>query len=211
MQTIPIATREQVDIPAGSYLAIHSENTNPKVPPHIADLFAHFITHPGQEHYPALLHTPDGQTIKNIDTGEAVGIIKPRKEKHGFYLLVFHTDTPKTETVLLTVLIFDVESKHDAQKLLEEHFSNLVAENRVKVWESYARTLVEKGVSTERVQQISDLIRKSIREGNTAEGLAAAETALQEAVIEASKVLQAQADAAMEAHRKIQEEENYGN
>lgn len=211
MQTIPIATREQVDIPAGSYLAIHSENTNPKVPPHIADLFAHFITHPGQEHYPALLHTPDGHTIKNIDTGEVVGVIKSRKEKNGNHHLVFHTEETETETTLLTVLIFDVENKYDAQRLLEEHFSNLVADARVKIWEGHARALMERGVSAERVQQISDLIRKSIQEGDTAKGLALAEAALQEAVVEASKVLQAQTNEALTIHKKIQEEENYGN
>ena len=70
---------------------------------------------------------------------------------------------------------------------------------------------MERGVSAERVQQISDLIRKSVQEGDTAKGLALAEAALQEAVIEASKVLQAQTNEALTIHKKIQEEGNYGN
>lgn len=211
MQTIPIATREETKIPAGSYIAFHAENIAHKMPENIQEMFAQHLTSSGKERYPTLLYTPDGTTVQTIDDGEVVGTLATKKERNGNYLLLFRTSHPESETTILTTYVFETETVEECIALLDKCISELIVQNRLATWRSRAVALQERGVTREETKNIESLIAEAVHTGNTTEGLIAAEKVLREAVVNASAVLKAQTEAARETWKKVKEETRNGN
>lgn len=139
--TIPIASREPISVPAGAYLAFHSENPDLKLLTSVSGKFMHGMRSLHREVPPALFYTSNGVDVEDVDSGEVYGRLVCSKEKNGNYHLHFVTDTPSTDTIIQRTFVFQ-GSRDEAEAAIRELFVSEVTDYLVSYWLSGASGLL---------------------------------------------------------------------
>lgn len=162
MQVIPIATRDNITIPANRYIALHAENVAWGTPKHIVEKFMALNFKNGDEYPGSVLYTPDGVNVEDPNTREPLGTLQVVKESNGNRLVHFHTLDGKHDTVLSRTVIFDSESHDDAVAQHRTLFLESVADKRLKLWEPAKRHLIKAGFPTEHIAPVEEALRNGI-------------------------------------------------
>lgn len=174
MQVIPIATRDNIAIPANRYIALHAENVAWGTPKHIVDKFMALNNKDGDEYPGTVLYTPDGVNVEDPDTREPLGTLQVVKESNGNRIVHFRTLDGKRDTVLSRTVIFDSESHDDAEAQHRTLFRESVADKRLKLWEPAKRHLIKAGFPAEHIAPVEEALRNGIINGTPLEAYAEA-------------------------------------
>lgn len=211
--TIPIASREPISVPAGAYLAFHSENPDLKLLTSVSGKFMHGMRSLHREVPPALFYTSNGVDVEDVDSGEVYGRLVCSKEKNGNYHLHFVTDTPSTDTIIQRTFVFQ-GSRDEAEAAIRELFVSEVTDYLVSYWLSGASGLLydfgaDRGFSA----VVAGCIRGAANASpeKAAELYDKARKAILDEVEHLTNVLNSEYVAAVEAIRAIEEKEpNHG-
>lgn len=174
MQVIPIATRDNITIPANRYIALHAENVAWGTPKHIVEKFMALNFKNGDEHPGSALYTPDGVNVEDSDTHEPLGTLQMVKETNGNHLVHFRTIDGKHDTVLSRTVIFDDGNLEDANAQHRTLFLESVADKRLKLWEPAKRHLIKAGIPAEHISPVEEALRNGIINGTPLEAYAEA-------------------------------------
>lgn len=174
MQVIPIATRDNITIPANRYIALHAENVAWGTPKHIVDKFMALNIKNGDEHPGSVLYTPDGVNVEDPDTREPLGTLQAVKEANGNRLVHFRTLDGKHDTVLSRTVIFDGGLLEDAEAQHRTLFLESVADKRLKLWVPTKRSLIKAGFPAEHIAPVEEALRNGIMNGAPLEAYAEA-------------------------------------
>lgn len=174
MQAIPIATRDNITIPANRYIALHAENVTWGTPKHVVDKFMALTAKDGDEYPGTVLYTPDGVNVEDPDTREPLGTLQAVKESNGNRLVHFRTNDGKHDTVLSRTVIFDDGNLEDANAQHRTLFLESVADKRLKLWESAKRNLIKAGFPAEHITPVEEALRNGIINGTPIEAYAEA-------------------------------------
>lgn len=174
MQVIPIATRDNITIPANRYIALHSENVAWGTPKHIVEKFMALNFKNGDEYPGSVLYTPDGVNVEDPDTHEPLGTLQVVKETNGNHLVYFRTIDGKHDTVLSRTVIFDDGNLEDANAQHRSLFLESVADKRLKLWEPAKRNLIKTGFPAEHIAPVEEALRNGIINGTPIEAYAEA-------------------------------------
>lgn len=174
MQVIPIATRDNITIPANRYIALHSENVAWGTPKHIVEKFMALNFKNGDEYPGSALYTPDGVNVEDPDTHEPLGTLQVVKETNGNHLVHFRTIDGKHDTVLSRTVIFNDGNLEDANAQHRSLFLESVADKRLKLWEPAKRNLIKTGFPAEHIAPVEEALRNGIINGTPIEAYAEA-------------------------------------
>lgn len=174
MQVIPIATLDNITIPANRYIALHAENVAWGTPKHIVEKFMALNFKNGDEHPGSALYTPDGVNVEDPDTHEPLGTLQVVKETNGNHLVHFRTIDGKHDTVLSRTVIFEDGLLEDANAQHRTLFLESVADKRLKLWEPAKRNLIKAGFPAEHIAPVEEALRNGIINGTPIEAYAEA-------------------------------------
>lgn len=174
MQVIPIATRDNIAIPANRYIALHAENVAWGTPKHIVDKFMALNNKDGDEYPGTVLYTPDGVNVEDPDTREPLGTLQVVKESNGNRIVHFRTLDGKHDTVLSRTAIFEGEHLEDAETQHRTLFLESVVAKRLKLWEPAKRNLIKAGFPAEHIAPVEEALRNGIINGSPLEAYAEA-------------------------------------
>lgn len=181
MQIIPIATRDNITIPANRYIALHAENVAWGTPKHIVDKFMALNFKNGDEYPGTVLYPPDGVNVEDPDTREPLGTLQAVKESNGNRLVHFRTIDGKHDTVLSRTVIFDDGNLEDANAQHRTLSLESVANKRLKLWEPAKRHLIKAGFPAEHIAPVEEALRNGIINGTPIEAYAEAFSILTDA------------------------------
>ena len=174
MQVIPIATRDNITIPANRYITLHAENVAWGTPKHIVEKFMALNFKNGDEYPGTVLYTPDGVNVEDPETHEPRGTLQVVKETNGNHLVHFRTIDGKHDTVLSRTIIFEDGLLEDADAQHRTLFLESVADKRLKLWEPAKRNLIKAGFPAEHIAPVEDALRNGIINGTPLEAYAEA-------------------------------------
>jgi hypothetical protein len=174
MQVIPIATRDNITIPANRYIALHAENVAWGTPKHIVDKFMALTAKDGDEYPGTVLYTPDGVNVEDTNTREPLGTLQAVKESNGNRLVHFRTIDGKHDTVLSRTVIFDDGNLEDANAQHCTLFLESIADKRLKLWEPAKRNLIKAGIPAEHITPVEEALRNGIINGTPIDAYAEA-------------------------------------
>ena len=174
MQVIPIATRDNITIPANRYIALHAENVAWGTPKHIVEKFMALNFKNGDEYPGTVLYTPDGVNVEDTNTREPLGTLQAVKESNGNRLVHFRPIDGKHATVLSRTVIFEGGLLEDAEAQHRTLFLESVADKRLKLWEPAKRNLIKAGFPAEHIAPVEEALRNGIINGAPLEAYAEA-------------------------------------
>lgn len=207
--TIPIASREPISVPAGAYLAFHSENPDLKLPASVSGKFMHGMRSLHREVPPALFYTSNGVNVEDVDSGEVYGRLVCSKEKNGNYHLHFVTDTPSTDTIIQRTFVYE-GTREEAEAAIRELFVSEVTDYLVSYWLSGASGLLHDfGADRTFSAVVAECIRGAANASleKAAELYDKARKAILDEVERLTNVLNSEYVAAVEAIHTIEEKE----